>query len=276
MQTKVFDSKIELTNDGTLSVFFIGSGSAFSKKYFQTNFLLIKGNDHVLIDCGTTCPFILESAYKTKITDIQNFLPTHPHADHIGGVEEIALVNRYIAKKKPNIILTDEFRKLLWNQSLRGGIQYSEDGQMTLDDYFTQIKPKRIAKKPFDIYEVNIGSINIKLFRSYHVTTKPHSLKKAQYSVGLVVDNSVLFTGDTQFVPDQLEALLKTFDIKTIFHDCDTTNTSAGVHATYNQLKTLSKEIKAKTYLCHYSTEDLNPVQDGFLGFVKSGIYYNL
>ena len=113
MITKPFNSKIEFTNDGKLSFFFIGTGSAFSKINYQTNLLIIKGQDHILIDCGSLCPYALETSYNTRLSTIKNLLLTHPHADHIGGVEEIALVGYYVNKARPKIVITDEFKKKL-------------------------------------------------------------------------------------------------------------------------------------------------------------------
>ena len=105
MKTRPFISNIELTNDGHLSLFFIGTGNAFTKTSFQTNLLLIKGNEHLLIDCGTLCSYAFENLYNGRITDIKNLLLTHPHADHIGGVEEMALAGKYITKQKINLII---------------------------------------------------------------------------------------------------------------------------------------------------------------------------
>ena len=95
-------SKLELTNDGRLSLLFLGTGSAFSKENFQTNVLVVKGQDHLLIDCGTLCPYALSQKYQTPLTLIDNLVLTHPHADHIGGVEELILNGRYIKKSKIN------------------------------------------------------------------------------------------------------------------------------------------------------------------------------
>lgn len=276
MTTKDFNSKIELTNDGKLSLFFIGTGSAFSKINFQTNFLIIKGQDHILVDCGSLCPYALETNYNTRLGEIKNLLPTHPHADHIGGIEELALVGYYVNKSKGLLVITDEFKKKIWKDSLCGGIQFSENGKMSFDDYFIQQKPVKIMKKPFEIYETNIGSINLKLFRTRHVTTKNNSLRNSQVSYGIIIDNRILFSGDTQFNRPQLEWILNNYQIEAIYHDCDFAGYSEGVHASYKQLKTLPAEIKAKTYLCHYnsSAQKASPVEDGFAGFTKPGIYY--
>lgn len=269
-------SKIALTNEGRLSLLFLGTGSAFSKKEFQTNIVVVKGQDHFLIDCGTLCPYAMDRKYDMSVLDIDNLVLTHPHADHIGGVEEYALGRYYVKHEKPNMLITDEFKKDLWEQSLSGGLKYSEEGDMCFEDYFNQIKPEKICDSPFDIYEANIGSINIKLFRTRHVTTRPDSLEKSQLSYGIIIDDKVLFSGDTQFNPSQIEYLLEKFPIKVIFHDCDIEGNAEGVHASYEQLKTLPENIKKLMYLCHYNgaAETITPENDGFKKFAKSGVWY--
>ncbi len=268
------NTALELTNDGRLSVLFIGTGSAFSKRYFQTNVLVVKGNDHLLIDCGTLCPYALEKNYGLELKHIDNLLLTHPHADHIGGVEELALVDRYVKKQKCNLVITDEFKQLLWDESLKGGLKVNEEGPLTLDDYFVQIKPEQIVAQPFEIYEANVGSINVKLFRTKHVTCSDPDV--FQISYGLMIDDRVLYPCDTQFNPEQLDYLVHNFPVKVIFHDCDISGYSEGVHASYAQLKTLPDEIKAMTYLCHYNgrAEEMNPQNDGFRKFARPGVWY--
>ena len=268
------NTALELTNDGRLSVLFIGTGSAFSKRYFQTNVLVVKGEDHLLIDCGTLCPYALETKYGLELSKIDNILLTHPHADHIGGVEELALVDRYVKEQKANLVITDEFKELLWNESLKGGLKVNEEGPLTIDDYFDQIKPEQILSEPFEMYEANVGSINVKLFRTRHVTCSDPEV--FQISYGLMIDDRVLYPCDTQFNPQQIDYLIHNFPVKVIFHDCDISGYSEGVHASYAQLKTLPDEIKAMTYLCHYNgrAEELNPQNDGFRKFAKPGVWY--
>jgi ribonuclease BN (tRNA processing enzyme) len=268
------NTALELTNDGRLSVLFIGTGSAFSKRYFQTNVLVVKGEDHLLIDCGTLCPYALEKNYGLELKHIDNLLLTHPHADHIGGVEELALVDRYVKKQKCNLVITDEFKQLLWNESLKGGLKVNEEGSLTLDDYFVQIKPEQILTEPFEMYEANVGSINVKLFRTKHVTCSDPEV--FQISYGLMIDDRVLYPCDTQFNPEQIDYLVHNFPVKVIFHDCDISGYSEGVHASYAQLKTLPDEIRAMTYLCHYNgrAEEINPQDDGFKKFARPGVWY--
>lgn len=268
------NSVLELKNSGRLSVFFIGTGSAFSKRYFQTNVLVVKGEDHLLIDCGTLCPYALEKNYGLELSKIDNILLTHPHADHIGGVEELALVDRYVKKQKANLVITDEFKELLWNESLKGGLKVNEEGPLVLDDYFNQIKPELLQTQPFQMFETNVGSINLKLFRTNHVTCQ--ATGDFQISYGVLIDDKVLYPCDTQFNREQLEYLINKYPVKVIFHDCDISGYSEGVHASYAQLKTLPDQIRAMTYLCHYNgkAETMNPQDDGFRKFAKPGVWY--
>lgn len=276
MKTREFKEKIEITNDGQLSMFFVGSGNAFSYHFYQSNVLIIKGNTHLLIDCGSLFSFILKTVYNSTSGDIKNILLTHPHADHVGGVEELVLKARYERNRKVNIIITDAFKKLLWNNTLKGGIQYSENGLLRFEDYFNQFKPKMIMKKPFEMFQINFENLDIKLFRTKHVTARKESLFQSQPSYGLIIDNKILFTGDTQFNSEQLQFILFEYDIQWIFHDCDMSG-NGSVHATYNSLKNLAPQVKSKMFLYHYSSakESVDPVKDGFAGFAQKGIYYD-
>lgn len=282
MKTRDFKHRIEFSNNGGLSFFFLGTGSAFSKKYMQNNFLIIKGNDHILVDCGTLCPFSL-SQFDSSITEIKNFVITHAHADHAGGLEEAALQNMYITKKKPNILIEDSFKKQLWNFTLSGGLgkKGEEDckSKMSFDDYFEQIKPVAIKKAPRPFFEANIGSINLKLFRTKHVYNKKDNWKNAFYSVGLLIDNKVIFTGDSQADKELIEWLNGEYDIEIIFHDCQFVQNA--VHCSYDELcNIMTPDVRAKTLLCHYNDNIENHLErikaDGFAGCVQRGIYYDL
>ncbi len=278
MKTSKFKKQINLTNDGHLQLFFIGTGSAFNKVNFQNNLLIIKGQDHLLIDCGNICPYAL-STYNTPVSNIRNILPTHSHADHIGGLEEMALAGRYIAKIKPKMIITDEYKEKLWDSSLKGGCAYGEDSCsgnfFTLDDYFEQIKPVKLENAPRPAWQVNVGSINIKIFRTVHIPCKFNDWDRMFYSIGVLIDDRIIFTGDMIFDRPLLDWLTKDYSIEAIFHDCQFYD--GGVHANYSELNTLPEELKNKMYLCHYGEnyKKFTPKKDGFAGFAERGIYYN-
>ena len=51
---------LPLSTEGNLRVVFLGVGSAFTKRNRQSNFLIIQGDHHVLVDCGTLGPLALD------------------------------------------------------------------------------------------------------------------------------------------------------------------------------------------------------------------------
>ena len=103
-------ASIALRNDGHLSLYFVGTGAAFSKTLNQNNLLIVKGDDHLLIDCGSTCTRALHDV-GVKVAELQNFLITHSHADHIGGLEEVQLFGRYVNQQKPRMVINEEVSK---------------------------------------------------------------------------------------------------------------------------------------------------------------------
>ncbi|SVC49047.1 uncharacterized protein METZ01_LOCUS301901, partial [marine metagenome] len=99
------NQSLPLKTEGNLRIVFLGIGSAFTRRNRQSNFLIIQGDHHILVDCGTLGPLALDDI-GLNVTKVQCYLPTHSHADHIGGLEEAALANRYTSNSsdKPKMI----------------------------------------------------------------------------------------------------------------------------------------------------------------------------
>ena len=280
MHIEKMKDKLSLTNSGELSLFFLGTGSAFTKTNFQTNLLVIKGKDHILIDCGSLCSRALKK-YGQSIKNIENFHITHSHADHTGGLEEAAFMNMYGANKTINMYITSEFRDILWENTLKGGLSYSEYSNgpnLTFNDYF-KLKPLKVLSvvegSPRPLYEANCGSINLKIFRTIHVPNRTGGWNETFNSTGVVIDDKIIFTGDTIFDRELLDWLCKRFPaIEAIYHDCQMFK--GGVHAFYGELLTLPPEMRKKIFLCHYSDvrKGFTPRRDGFAGFAIPGVYY--
>ncbi len=269
---------LALTNDGKLCLFFLGVGSAFSKTHYQTNLLIVKGDDHLMIDCGTKAPQALFDL-GLSVTAVGNWFITHSHADHIGGLEEVMLTGRYVARKKPKIVINPTYQNLLWDMSLRGGSAYNEENSgniLTFGDMWDIVRPVWLTGYPRETHEANVGDINIKFFRTMHIPEQPDSWQSSFWSCGLIIDDRVMFTSDTRYDPDLLTTFDEIFDLETIFHDCQFF--TGGVHAGIDELTQLPPRLKEKMILTHYGDnweDQVGKVKaGGFLGLAKQWHFY--
>jgi len=267
--------QVHLTNDGNLEIYFIGAGAAFTKTLNQNNLIVTKGREHLLIDCGTKCS---QSLYNVglPISRIRNFLITHSHADHIGGLEEVQLYGRYVSQIKPRMIITQQYQKILWEQSLRGGSEMSESTPLTFEDLWEPIRPVLVRDAPRETWETTIGDINIKMPRTKHFPDDSPSWKESQWSCGVIIDDRILFTSDTRFDADLLYSFDEQYRFDVIFHDCQLF--TGGIHASINELATLSPNIKSRIVLMHYGDDWRNfqkqASDSGFHSWAKQGHRY--
>lgn len=243
---------LPLVNDGALELTFVGAGSAFSKRFFQNNLLVVKGQGHLLVDCGSRAPEAL-AQLGLSVASIRNYLVTHSHADHIGGLEEVMLLNRYMARRKTTMIASRKLRNILWTMSLRGGTAWNESREgnpLGFEDFWDLIEPKRVRGGDRELAETTVEGIDLALFRTKHIPDNAPSWKESFPSYGLVIDRRVLFTADTRFDPGMVAWAEGLYGLEAIFHDCQLF--TGGVHASLDELASLPASTRARTWLMHY------------------------
>lgn len=250
----------------TFNIQFLGAGAGLNtgEDNYQSNLIVKKNNQILLIDGGTDLRFSLMDQ-QLNFQDIQSIYVTHLHADHIGGLEWLA-VNTFFngdEHEKPHLYGNIDLLAQLWRHALSGGLSTLEDQEASLQTYF-------------NVHAIPQGGgfewqqLHFQLIQTTHVL----SCHVPMPCYGLLIDNlegqKIYFTADTQFMPTQ--ALPYYQEANIIFQDCETIPEKTGVHAHYSDLATLPLAIKNKMWLYHYNAGALpDAVADGFLGFVKKG-----
>ncbi len=278
------EREFRLSNEGPLEVTFIGVGSAFATTRFQSNIIIVKGGTHFMIDLGSKASVALNEA-GVSLLDIENILVTHSHADHIGGLEEWCLKARYAApfvkgcargEYRPNLLTTADYAHILWDASLRGGLEHSEETQpgrrLSFSDYVMLRCGEYLPGYGRPVYRLLVGEgddvIEVKIMRTNHIPDSSSSWQTAFYSVGVVIDDRVFISGDTMFDREMVEVFGS--GVETIFHDCQ--DFTGGVHASYEELRGLPTHLKERTVLYHLPDgiqKKFNPEEDGFLGWAR-------
>ena len=226
-----------------------------------------------------TGPNALKRTTGRDITDIEVVLPTHSHADHVGGLECMALKNRYVGipfKSSPKLkmVINEEYQRVLWDYTLRGGLEWNEDGpdkgqRLQFCDFFDIIRPVWKTQQPREVWAVDVGGIHLEIFRTKHIPDNSSGLQDSFLSFGMTVDDRVFISGDTRFDQELVDLYSSA---EWMFHDVQFFPGS--VHAHIEDLKTLTESVRKKMLLYHYSDDWESIDISNFAGWTKPGIGY--
>lgn len=260
------------------SIQFLGTGGAFnlptgpgdlSTTLLQSNMVITAQNGkRLLFDCGTDLRFSLQLV-GLDYNSFDAIYISHLHSDHMGGLEGL-LLNRLFsgsAVPRPRLYAEKGTLNELWGM-LYFPLRVTTEGEMGLGDY---VNPCPITMRARISRRTHWQrGITLQLVRNVHVPNPINPM----YAYGMIIEDSnrkVYISGDTVFYPDLLEYLVEEKGVGTIFHDCET-GFKTGVHAHYDELRTLRPKIRNKMWLYHYGAAALNeltPKDDGFLGFAQ-------
>jgi len=251
-----------------VKILYLGTGSAFCQSNWQSNYLIKTEKSNLLLDCGTDARRSLP-ANKLSYLDIKNVYISHLHADHVGGLGELGLFNKFLNKgPKVKLFANEALIDDIWS-TVRPSLATLQNEITSLGTYFDVITIKNNGT--FTIDDVEFRPVQVMhIYDGYNF----------QPSFGLIVKTlegkKVFFTTDTQFNPNQLQDFYN--DANYIVSDCEV-GLKSGVHSHFDELCTLSPDIKKNMVLTHYSDIvwdnfdewQKKAVDNGFIGFVKPG-----
>ena len=257
-----------------MSLKFLGAGNAFAPlSHGQSNAALSFENGLFLIDCGSDCRHLLYERYGEDLDlgRLKGCYLSHVHADHCGGLEWLGFSTLFNDKIKNKPILTGNKDVLedVWENSLKGGMDTTtESGDLMLKDFFD-------VKKIYEEGDFFINGVKSKTVKAIHI---PGEKPKLSYGLFFENEKNTYYTSDVCYGNWDLNKIYyEKADV--IFHDCENTPYKSGVHYHYEDLRKLPEKIRNKIYLYHYDKkyiDEYNPVNDGFLGFVKKGDSFDM
>ncbi|MDR6551447.1 MBL fold metallo-hydrolase [Paenibacillus qinlingensis] len=222
----------------SLQIQMLGTGSAFSKLYYNTSALVRSADAHILIDCGPTTPKSLHEL-GIELDQIDGILISHIHADHVGGLEEVAFRLFYqYNRKRVKLYVTAALADTLWENSLKGGLYNPDESFHQLQDYFEIVYLQE--RQPYAVSP----KLTIEIIPTLHIA------HKLNYSI--FINHRTFYSADLQFNQDLLlHEVIDTRDCHTIFHDCQLSG-QGFVHTTLDELLSLPEPIQKLIYLMHY------------------------
>ena len=233
----------------SLEVTFVGSGGAFSRRFGHTNAWVEAGDTRLMIDFGYQTPARIE-AMGRSLNEITAVAVSHLHADHTGGLEELAFRRFFPNGTRPLLLVPAPLVDPLWSHSLRGGLEWLADAQgearhCNLETFFELL--------PLSAAWHRCGDLEIRSFAVDHVPGK--------VCFAFVVRRrgsreQAIFGCDTRGLIRELQTvpLAPDFRLGPVFHDVDVVGQvgGGGIHTPLDLLRDYPASVRERIVLTHY------------------------
>jgi len=235
-----------------MRVWILGTGDAFSEQRYNASFIVQSKHDNRFHDpsdgffnLAVECPhpyrkILLDCEMKRgiangpKLEDIDHFLISHLHGDHMNGLEDVIFYKRFVQGVYPHVYMSRWDLDQLWKHRLKCAMGTTYDGQWHLDVGEDFLYYKHSLSGP----QCHIGPFVVETrVTQHHIPAIAMLIKEG--------DKSVAFSSDTVFDPSLIDWMNQA-DL--IIHEA----TGGLGHTRYESLVTLSKKIKDKMVLIHY------------------------
>lgn len=224
----------------------IGTNAAFSVKGYNTNYIIEGPQGRFLFDCGSTAGRALDRI-GLNLSDFQEVYLSHLHLDHVGGLVQLGLSRFSAGMERAKLYCHIDLAEKIWPLFLQSFMTraISRDGQEENFEFADFFELSSLPDPGDDFTSsVTISGIRCTLFRSRHpASSECH---------GLILNEKVLITSDTIFMPEKLEEAANRFPLEAIFHHCTYNPALAGMHATVEQLRSLPGDLRELIILSHY------------------------